>query len=342
MGYFLQNMQYLHFFLSFFKKKKIVILNIVSLHRFKDQFDLPPKEEDMGEYELKNLDNLKYLKNKKNDFFNLIVTSPPYNLNKEYEKRNRIDEYIKEQEKIIGECYRVLSPTGSICWQVGNYVEDGEIFPIDILVYNIFKKKGFKLRNRIIWHFGHGLHASKRFSGRYETILWFTKGDDYDFNLDSVRVPQKWPEKAFTKGPKKGEISSNKKGKNPSDYWNQGRIIKWSKTSETQVWSIPNVKSHHIEKTIHPCQFPIALVELLVKALTKKNSKKKPKVFDPYVGVGSTIIAALKNGCDGYGCDKTKKYIDEARIRINDFKKGKLAIRELFISGRAKRQNNDY
>ncbi|MBQ7592778.1 MAG: hypothetical protein IJU48_00315 [Synergistaceae bacterium] len=72
-----------------------------------------------------------------------------------------------------------------------------------------------KLRNRIIWHFGHGLHCSKRFSGRYENILWFTKSDDYTFNLDDVRIPSKYPGKKYFKGAKKGELSGNPKGKNP-------------------------------------------------------------------------------------------------------------------------------
>ena len=89
---------------------------------------------------------------------------------------------------MIAELVRILREDGSICWQVGNYVDNGEVFPLDIYFYMMFKKHGLKLRNRIIWHFGHGLHCTNRFSGRYETILWFTKSDDYTFNLDDVRV----------------------------------------------------------------------------------------------------------------------------------------------------------
>jgi adenine-specific DNA-methyltransferase len=109
----------------------------------------------------------------------LIVTSPPYNIGKEYETKLEIEKYLDQQTKTIKELYRVLREDGSICWQVGNYVEHGEVFPLDIFYYQIFKSLGMRLRNRIIWHFGHGLHASKRFSGRYETILWFTKSDRY-------------------------------------------------------------------------------------------------------------------------------------------------------------------
>ncbi|MBP7542293.1 MAG: site-specific DNA-methyltransferase, partial [Ignavibacteriaceae bacterium] len=170
-------------------------------------------------YSIENKDCLSYLSNAEAEKFDLIITSPPYNVGKSYEVKTSIEQYLATQEPVIEELVRVLSPNGSICWQVGNYVDKGEIFPLDIYYYQIFKKHGLKLRNRIIWHFGHGLHASKRFSGRYETILWFTKSDNYIFNLDDVRVPAKYPGKRHFKGPNKGLPSGNPMGKNPSDIW---------------------------------------------------------------------------------------------------------------------------
>ena len=107
---------------------------------------------------------------------------------------------------MIAECVRLLHPKGSLCWQVGNHVDNGEIVPLDTVLYPVFKAHGLKLRNRIVWHFEHGLHCSKRLSGRYETILWFTKGDDYIFNLDAIRVPSKYPGKKYFKGPKAGQL----------------------------------------------------------------------------------------------------------------------------------------
>lgn len=205
-------------------------------------------------------------------FVKLVVTSPPYNLGKEYETRRDLKNYLELQKKIIEESVRILDDSGSICWQVGNYVDNGKIIPLDIVLYPIFEALGLQLRNRIVWHFGHGLHASKRFSGRYEVIMWFTKSNDYTFNLDPIRVPQKYPQKKHFKGPNKGELSGNPLGKNPSD-----------------IWDIPNVKSNHIEKTIHPCQFPIELIERLVLSMTNENDW----VFDPFMGVGSTAIASL-------------------------------------------------
>lgn len=250
----------------------------------------------------------------------LIITSPPYNLGKEYENKVSIDNYLALQKQTIENLYRVLRPDGSLCWQVGNYVNKGEVFPLDIYYYPIFKEQGYQLRNRLIWHFGHGLHTKKRFSGRYETLLWFTKSADYTFNLDPVRVPSKYPGKRHYKGPNKGKPSGNPKGKNPSDVW-QKICEEW----EEGFCEIPNVKSNHPEKTIHPCQFPIELVERCVLALTNEGDT----VFDPYAGVGSALIAAIKQGRKALGSEQEPSYVEIAQQRIGSFLNGTLRIRPL-------------
>lgn len=251
---------------------------------------------------------------------NLIVSSPPYNIGKGYEDRRSIRHYLDGQSQIIRELYRVLSDDGSICWQVGNYVDRGEIIPLDVLFYPIFRDLGMKLRNRIVWHFEHGLHASQRFSGRYETVLWFTKTDDYVFNLDAVRVPSKYPGKTHFKGPKQGQPSGNPLGKNPSDVWS---IVadEW----EAAFWDIPNVKANHPEKTIHPCQFPVELVERCVLALTNTGDW----VLDPYTGVGSSLIAARKWGRRAMGAEQDTQYIALARERLQSLHRGTLKTRPL-------------
>jgi len=269
-------------------------------------------------YQVINDDCFSVLKNTEDGQFDLILTSPPYNVGKSYEVKTSIEGYLQTQKEIIGELVRTLSEKGNICWQVGNYVDKGEVFPLDIFYYQLFKQHGLKLRNRIIWCFGHGLHASNRFSGRYETILWFSKTDDYIFNLDQVRVPSKYPGKRHFKGPKKGQPSGNPLGKNPSDVW---EIIEtdW----ETGIWNIPNVKSNHPEKTIHPCQFPVELVERCVLALTNEDSW----VLDPFAGVGSTIIGAVKNNRKAIGIEKEAEYCQIAEQRIKSLKTGQLKIR---------------
>lgn len=254
-------------------------------------------------------DNKDFLVTLGNESMHLIVTSPPYNLGKAYERRRSLDVYIEEQAATIAECVRVLHPSGSICWQVGNHVaKDGEIFPLDMVLYEVFKRNHLHLRNRIIWHFEHGLHCSRRLSGRHETILWFTKGNDYTFNLDAIRVPAKYPNKKHFKGPRAGQLSGNPLGKNPGD-----------------VWAIPNVKSNHVEKTIHPCQFPVELVERLVLSLTDPGNS----VLDPYMGVGSAIVAAVKHGRCGYGCDIVSEYVDIAWQRVHALRAGTLQTRPM-------------
>jgi adenine-specific DNA-methyltransferase len=253
-------------------------------------------------------DCLDLLKSIPDESLQLVVTSPPYNIGKEYEKRLQLDLYLHQQAQVIAECVRALSPKGSICWQVGNYVDTGAIIPLDTVLYPIFSNIGLRMRNRIIWHFEHGLHCSRRFSGRYETIMWFTKSDGYIFNLDPVRVPQKYPGKKYFKGAKAGRYSCNPLGKNPGD-----------------LWVIPNVKSNHVEKTEHPCQFPVELIERLVLSFTNEGDW----VLDPFLGTGTTIIAATRHGRRGVGAETVPKYVELARQRIQQELEGTLRTRPM-------------
>jgi adenine-specific DNA-methyltransferase len=227
----------------------------------------------------------------------LTITSPPYCMGKEYETSNSINDFIAAHKLILPQVVRVTRDGGSICWQVGYHVEDGCCEPLDYLVFDILRTlPGLNLRNRIMWTFGHGLHSQRRFSGRHETVLWFTKGDNYYFDLDAVRVPQKYPGKRHYKGAHRGEFSGNPKGKNPSD-----------------VWEIPNVKANHIEKTGHPCQFPVGLAERLVRGLCPKDGL----VFDPYMGSASTGVAAVINGRRFLGAETEEKYVALACDRLS-------------------------
>ncbi len=253
-------------------------------------------------------DCINFLKTVPDNTFQLVVTSPPYNIGKEYERRLKLEAYLDQQAAVIRECVRCLSPHGSICWQVGNYVDNGTIIPLDAVLYSIFDGLGLKMRNRVIWHFEHGLHCSRRFSGRYETIIWFTKTDEYVFNLDQVRVPQKYPGKKHFKGPKAGEYSSNPLGKNPGD-----------------LWIIPNVKSNHVEKTEHPCQFPVELIERLVLSMTNEGDW----VFDPFGGTGTSIIAAIRHKRKGAGSEILPRYVKLATERIRLELAGKLRTRPM-------------
>ena len=233
----------------------------------------------------------------------LVVTSPPYNLGKEYEKWKPMKDYLKELEAVIAECVRILHPKGSICWQVGNYVQRSEVFPLDILLYSEFKKHGLILKNRIIWHFNVGLLCKRRFSSRHESILWFVKGRDHIFNLDPVRIPRTYPPTIRKTGPLKGQPFGSPLGKNPGD-----------------VWFIPNIMNNHVEKTAHPCQFPVGLVERLILALTNKGDL----VVDPFLGSGTTAATAVLHNRRCFGADKFIKYIDIANERVRHAHQGDL------------------
>lgn len=237
----------------------------------------------------------------------LTVTSPPYFMGKRYDKSTKLSDFTEMHEFLAPRINRITSKEGSVCWQTGYHVKDFTVFPLDFETHRIFSQESFKLRNRIIWTFGHGAHCQKRLSGRHETVMWYTKSDNYYFDLDPIRVPQKYPGKRHYKGPKKGQFSGNPLGKNPSD-----------------IWEIPNVNATHVEKTGHPCQFPVALVERLVKSLTKSSGS----VFDPFTGSGSAGIAAVLNGRRFLGAELDKSYTKIAQQRYEDFKSENLLYRQ--------------
>jgi len=240
--------------------------------------------------------------------FDLILTSPPYNIGKPYEKVQPLEDYFTWQQTIIEKLVPRLKDTGSLCWQVGNHVVNGTVFPLDFGFAPLFASAGLKLRNRIIWHYGHGLHCRRRFSGRYEVVLWYTKSDNYVFNLDAVRIPAKYPNKQYFKGEKHGQLSCNPLGKNPED-----------------VWDIPNVKSNHVEKTAHPCQFPVGLAERLVLALTNETGL----VFDPFSGVATTGVAALLHNRSFWGCEIVPEYVEISRDRLEQAAAGTIPYRPM-------------
>ena len=289
----------------FFVTEKTEILH---LHKYNNMKNIPSSFQKTHQAVVYPGDCLSFLKQIPDESIKLIVTSPPYNIGKEYESKIALNSYVEQQEKVIKECVRLLSPKGSLCWQVGNFVQKGAVMPLDIVLSPLFVSFNLKMRNRIVWHFEHGLHCAKRFSGRYETISWFTKSDDYTFHLDPVRVPQKYPHKKYFKGPRSGEYSCNPLGKNPGD-----------------LWMIPNVKNNHVEKTEHPCQFPVELIERLVLSMTDKNDW----VLDPFLGSGTSVISALKHGRKGAGAETNKKYVEIARKRIQKLKKGLLKTRPM-------------
>ena len=224
-----------------------------------------------------------------------IISSPPYNIGKEYESRQALDAYLAEQAQVLAQCARVLKTTGSIFWQVGAYSNRGSLIPLDIRFFPILEDLQLIPRNRIMWVRQHGLHARNKFSARHETILWFTKTDDYKFYLDAVRVPQKYQNKKSWRGQNKGELTCNPEGKNPGD-----------------VWVFQNVKHNHEEQTVHPAQFP----EDMVARMTLATTQTGDVVLDPYMGTGTVAVVARDHGRRFLGAELDPGYHSVALRRL--------------------------
>lgn len=253
-------------------------------------------------------DSLDFLRSLPDESVDMMVSSPPYCVGKEYDRHTSLEGFESEIIRLTDEIVRVLRVGGNLCWQTGFHVSNGAVFPLDASIVNIYRAQAdLVLRNRIVWTFGHGFHATKRFSGRHETVLWYSKGESSNFDLDKVRVPQKYPGKRYYKGPKKGEYSGNPLGKNPGD-----------------VWEIPNVKAKHIEKTAHPCQFPVALANRLILSLSPIGGT----IVDPFFGSGTTAFSALLNGRNFFGSDISESYVDIAVERLQHLQEGKGVYRE--------------
>ena len=226
----------------------------------------------------------------------LVVSSPPYNLGKEYESRQDLVSYVEQQRVVLAECVRVLKPTGSLFWQVGSYSNSGMLIPLDVRFFPVLEDLGMYPRNRIIWARQHGLHGQHKFSARHETLLWFTKGHEYKFFLDPIRVPQKYQNKKSWRGENKGQLTCNPLGKNPGD-----------------IWVFRNVKHNHEEQTIHPAQFPEDMVARIILATTGEGDV----VLDPYMGAGTVAVAARDHGRHYIGAEIDKEYYDVAVRRIS-------------------------
>lgn len=246
--------------------------------------------------QIRLMDCLDILKEMPDKSVDLIVSSPPYNLGKEYELKRALKVYLDEQTIVLKECARVLKDSGSIFWQVGAFADSGMLIPLDIRFFPILESFGLIPRNRIMWVRQHGLHARNKFSCRHETILWFTKSDDYIFNLDPIRVPQKYQNKKYHKGENHGKLSCNPDGKNPGD-----------------IWIFQNVKHNHEEQTIHPCQFPEDLVARIVLSTTEPGGV----VFDPYMGAGTAAVVARDHGRHFLGAELDPTYHEVACRRLS-------------------------
>jgi adenine-specific DNA-methyltransferase len=231
------------------------------------------------------------------EFFQMVVTSPPYNISKQYGTYNDGRNFANWLELIQAfgeEVYRLLKPNGSAFINVSQVgFGDGEVIPLDSFVYSKFVKIGFHLKTRIVWIKKQGMMAKNTLNPRHEMILWFVK-DNKNFicNLDDVKTPSR--------------------GKTPPRYTDpndKGEYL----VNPTNVWLFESLCTQKRTMNInHPCPFPEGMVERCIKLSTNKGDT----VLDPFLGSGTTLIAARKNNRQGYGIELGQNYEDLIIQRI--------------------------
>jgi adenine-specific DNA-methyltransferase len=281
-------------------------------------------------------DAFKLIKEVPSGCIDLILTSPPYGIGKSYERRSvTIDDYIKTMKPICEECVRVIRKGGALIWQVGNRIEGAshargasaskekpapETIPLEMLYYPIFKSLGLQLRNQIVWTSSNTIpfRDQKMLQGRHEIVLYFTKGDNYTFNLDEIRIPQKYPDKKYPCwGRRKGEFRlPNPKGTNPGD------VFRKDDEPSSDAWEI-TLSTNSSERWDHPAEFPEKLVERLIKMSTGEGNI----VLDPFAGVGTTPKVAKDLGRHYLAFEKEPHYYNQAILRLAGIdQKGQMSL----------------
>lgn len=217
----------------------------------------------------------------------MIVTSPPYNLKKNYgayEDNVHITEWKELINQVFKEAHRVLKPNGSFFLNVSPIPDDKtkEIIPLDSIAWEIAKKNGFYLRNKIVWHFNNMQNCVNRLSGRWEAILWFVKDiNNYTFNLKDIKIP------CITQNDKRFRAED---GRNPTDVWYFDRVN--------------NMTKKKLGLMNHPCIYPLEMIERIIKMSTNKGDI----VLDPFVGSGTTLVAAKKLERNSIGFDINRDF----------------------------------
>ncbi|MGZ4865071.1 MAG: DNA-methyltransferase [Halobacteriota archaeon] len=254
---------------------------------------------------LKSSERMLELPNKSID---LVVTSPPYNIEVDYGNRTRNGQIITSKghkykdnlseetyrsllRTVFGECKRVLKNDGSAWINIKNKLVDGVVVP-PFWIQEFFED--LYLKNLIIWNFDWGGSTSKRFAPRYEFVFWFVKDkQNYTFNLDDVKVP------ALNYRPKRYKTQL----KNPTD-----------------VWRIPMISGNFLERTGHPAQFPEKLVERIILA----GSNQGDVILDPFIGSGTSAVVAERLGRYFIGYETVEEYVRAANERLMKLRKEKV------------------
>ena len=245
-------------------------------------------------------DSLRLMRQLSAGIVDLTVTSPPYNIGKEYEKPMPLTSYLDWMSDWIQHVYRLTTQQGALWLNLG-YIEvahKGRAVPLPYLLWD---RIPFYMLQEIVWNYGAGVAAKRTFSPRNEKFLWLVKSEkDYTFNLDAVRDPNvKYPNQK-----KNGKLRVNPKGKNPTDVWQLPKVT----TGEGMTG-----RRASKERTAHPAQFPEAVVERIILACSNPGDL----VMDPFLGSGTTASVAIAQDRYVVGFEINAKYIEMAINRMN-------------------------
>lgn len=236
-----------------------------------------------------NLDCVESMDKLDKNIIDLTITSPPYNIGKEYEKVVPINDYIKWCEKWINLVYHITKDDGAFMLNVGytKIQEKGFAVPISYLLWD---KSPFYLIQEIVWNYGAGVATKYTLSPRNEKILWYVKDKSkYTFNLDDIRDKDvKYPNQK-----KNGKLRCNTLGKNPSDVWQIAKVTSGKNRASK-------------ERSPHPSQFPADMIERVIMGFSNKGDL----ILDPFIGSGTTSDVAIKNGRQAIGFEINEKYCD--------------------------------
>lgn len=257
-----------------------------------------PAYENSAGVAIYNMDCLQGMQALPQEILDLTVTSPPYNIGKEYESLIDTSDYVNWCASWMKEIHRITAENGSFWLNVGYFevANKGLAVPISYLLWD---KSDFYFLQEVVWNYAAGVACRSRYSPRNEKLLWYVKSNNnYTFNLDAVRDPNvKYPNQK-----KNGVLKCNPLGKNPSDVWQISKVTSGAKRSSK-------------ERTPHPAQFPLEMIERIIKASSNENDL----ILDPFMGSGTTAVAALANGRKVIGFELNEKYIEIAKERIENY-----------------------
>lgn len=255
-----------------------------------------------------NMDSLEGMNLLNENIIDLTITSPPYNIGKEYENILKIEDYIKWTKNWINNVYNLTKPTGAMLLNLG-YVEFEGIAKAIPIPYLIWDKVPFYLIQEIVWNYGAGVSCKHYLSPRNEKWLWYVKSkDNYIFNLDDIRDKNV----LYPNQKKNGKLRCNSIGKNPSDVWQIAKITSGEGRSSK-------------ERTKHPAQFPIDLIERIVKGFSNPGDL----ILDPFIGSGSTALPCINEKRKILGFEINKEYCSIISNRIENHIENKLELFDL-------------